>query len=292
MWLMKIGPDGSHLWSKRCGGTGNDVSRGLAVNGSGDVVMVGHFSGSVDFWQRATDQRWRHRYLCSEIFQHRRRPLAATGRRHRCRFCLLSCRGRRGQHGDGRQLCDHGQLWRYADQPGRGIDIFVAGTTPLAARCGPRGFGGSFDDQVYALAGDGTGAFLMTGQFGGGINFWRRLARELCRQPRRLCRQAGRLWRPRVVQALAVAPKTQASQLRLESRALRLWAASLAARSTLAAARFPAPEAQMPSSCESFPRRCPCKYRDGICRYRAQWTRIFDGNWADLWRQRDAQDLA
>jgi hypothetical protein len=43
------GADGSHIWSKQFGSTGQDISTGVAVDGSGNFVMAGYFSASVDF---------------------------------------------------------------------------------------------------------------------------------------------------------------------------------------------------------------------------------------------------
>ena len=38
-----------HLWSKGIGGSGNDEAYSVAVDPAGNVVIVGHFSNSVDF---------------------------------------------------------------------------------------------------------------------------------------------------------------------------------------------------------------------------------------------------
>jgi lambda repressor-like predicted transcriptional regulator len=43
------GADGSHLWSKRYGDTGADLSTGAAVDGGGNVLVTGNFQGTVDF---------------------------------------------------------------------------------------------------------------------------------------------------------------------------------------------------------------------------------------------------
>jgi len=171
VWLMKIGPDGSHLWSKRFGGPGSDMSRGLAVNGSGDVVMVGHFSGSVDFGSGPLTSLGD-----TDIFVAK---YSSTG------SALWQRRG--GGSGadsafaaavDGAgSVVTAGRFTTTASFGGTpissagGIDIFVAKYDAAGSPLWSKGFGGSSDDQVYALAGDGTGAFLMTGQFGGGINF-------------------------------------------------------------------------------------------------------------------------
>ena len=43
------GVDGTHLWSKRLGGTGDYLEIQVAVDESGDVLATGTFDGSVDF---------------------------------------------------------------------------------------------------------------------------------------------------------------------------------------------------------------------------------------------------
>ncbi len=43
------GVDGSHLWSKRFGSTGDDYGYGVAVDAAGNVVITGSFRGTVDF---------------------------------------------------------------------------------------------------------------------------------------------------------------------------------------------------------------------------------------------------
>jgi hypothetical protein len=44
------GSSGAHLWSRRIGGSLDDVGRGVAIDGSGDVVVTGYFaSSSVNF---------------------------------------------------------------------------------------------------------------------------------------------------------------------------------------------------------------------------------------------------
>jgi hypothetical protein len=43
------GTDGSHRWSKRFGGSSDDVVNRIAVDGNGDVIMTGSFQYTVDF---------------------------------------------------------------------------------------------------------------------------------------------------------------------------------------------------------------------------------------------------
>lgn len=49
IFIAKLDPSGEHLWSKRFGNTGPDGAEGVAVDGAGNVVTAGYFSGSVDF---------------------------------------------------------------------------------------------------------------------------------------------------------------------------------------------------------------------------------------------------
>jgi hypothetical protein len=49
-YLAKLsGASGGHVWSKRFGGTTNDTAAGVDTDGSGNVVVTGHYNGSVDF---------------------------------------------------------------------------------------------------------------------------------------------------------------------------------------------------------------------------------------------------
>ena len=41
--------DGAHLWSQRFGDTNYEIGNGLAADGSGNVLVTGLFSGTVDF---------------------------------------------------------------------------------------------------------------------------------------------------------------------------------------------------------------------------------------------------
>jgi hypothetical protein len=43
------GADGSHLWSRKLGGIGDDTGSSVAVDGFGNVVVTGFFSDTVDF---------------------------------------------------------------------------------------------------------------------------------------------------------------------------------------------------------------------------------------------------
>ena len=49
IFVAKYDAAGVHQWSRGFGDTGIDVARGIAVNGPGNVVLAGNFTGTVDF---------------------------------------------------------------------------------------------------------------------------------------------------------------------------------------------------------------------------------------------------
>lgn len=49
VFVVKYSSTGTHLWSKRFGGSGLDGATAVAVDPSGNVVVVGYFNGTVDF---------------------------------------------------------------------------------------------------------------------------------------------------------------------------------------------------------------------------------------------------
>jgi hypothetical protein len=50
VYVAKLGPDGSHIWSRRFGDSGDQDGRGIAVSkATGDVYVVGEYAGNIDF---------------------------------------------------------------------------------------------------------------------------------------------------------------------------------------------------------------------------------------------------
>src|SRR4030042_2516727 len=50
IFMAKYTATGTHVWSKRFGSTDDDVGYGITVDRTGNVVITGFFTGSVDFW--------------------------------------------------------------------------------------------------------------------------------------------------------------------------------------------------------------------------------------------------
>ena len=49
VFIEKLDSSGTYVWAKALGGSANDIGNGVAVDGSGDVIAAGSFSGTADF---------------------------------------------------------------------------------------------------------------------------------------------------------------------------------------------------------------------------------------------------
>ncbi|HEU5249596.1 MAG TPA: SBBP repeat-containing protein, partial [Thermoanaerobaculia bacterium] len=49
VFVAKYSASGQHLWSKRFGGSGDDVAYAIAVDSAGDIALAGKYQGSINF---------------------------------------------------------------------------------------------------------------------------------------------------------------------------------------------------------------------------------------------------
>lgn len=49
VFVAKFSSSGTHIWSRRYGGSSDDFCESVTVDGAGDIVLAGYFSGSADF---------------------------------------------------------------------------------------------------------------------------------------------------------------------------------------------------------------------------------------------------
>ena len=49
VFVVKLGPTGTHLWSKSFGDSTNQIGSGVAVDAAGNVILSGYFLGTVSF---------------------------------------------------------------------------------------------------------------------------------------------------------------------------------------------------------------------------------------------------
>jgi hypothetical protein len=48
LFVAKLDPSGAHVWSKHFGDTGIQQGQSIAVDASGNVLVTGHFAGTMD----------------------------------------------------------------------------------------------------------------------------------------------------------------------------------------------------------------------------------------------------
>jgi TolB-like protein len=109
-FVAKFGSDGSHMWSKRFGDTFEQSGNGVAVDASGDVVVVGNFGGTVD--------------------------------------------------------CGGGELASAGS-----FDIFIARFSPSGAHLWSESFGAADEQSVFGVAAGASGAAVIIGAFIGEVDF-------------------------------------------------------------------------------------------------------------------------
>jgi hypothetical protein len=172
VFVAKYTPAGGHLWSKRFGGTDDEIVRGIAIDGNGDVVLTGEFEGNASFGGAT---------------------LASAGLRD---VFLVALRGMDGGHRWSKRLGSTGDDAGYAlavdavdavvvtgtyqrtvDFGGGAIsstydaaDVFVAKYTAAGQHVWSRGTWGSGTDYANGVAIDGAGNVALTGHFTGKID--------------------------------------------------------------------------------------------------------------------------
>ena len=167
------GTDGSHVWSKGFGGTDIDIGSGIAVDGSGDVVVTGQFTDTVNFGDgNITSSGPRDIFVAK---------LSGTDGSH------VWSKGFGGIHfdtGGGIAVDGSGDvvvIGRFIDTVNFGgdnitssgaYDIFVAKLSGTdGSHVWSKGFGGTFADQGGGIAVDGSSDVVVTGHFQGTVNF-------------------------------------------------------------------------------------------------------------------------
>jgi len=179
IFLLRLGPDGSHGWSCSLGGTLNDFGRGVAVATEGDLVVVGQFSQTVDFDPGAgEDPRTSNGYF--DAFVQRLHPDGS--------YAWTNTVGGTGNDaayavavGPTGQIYVAGNFQRTVDfdpGPGQdlhtslgGDDIFISRLAADGGHAWTRTFGGLGWDDVSEVAVLADGSALLTGCFEDLVDF-------------------------------------------------------------------------------------------------------------------------
>lgn len=169
--LGKLDSAGQHLWSRSLGGAGHQFGRDVAVDGSGNIAVIGHFDGSLDAGGS---------------------PLVAAGM-HDAFLVKLTPTGTPSWSLRWGGVA-HDVGWRVAVDAGGNVfaagrfegqvdfgtglvasagahDLFLVKVDPNGQHLFSRRFGGSAEEHVYDLAVDSTGAVIITGATRGSVDF-------------------------------------------------------------------------------------------------------------------------
>ena len=172
IFVAKFGSDGAHLWSKRFGdGDYPQYAQSVAIDASGNVIVAGYFSGTIDFGGGALTSAG-----YSDIF--------------------VAKFGSDGGHlwskrfGDGasqyafavavdasENVIVTGYFYDAVDFGGGALtsaglkDIFVAKFDPDGAHLWSKRFGDGSDQEPTAVAVDASGNAIVTGDFWGSVDF-------------------------------------------------------------------------------------------------------------------------
>jgi len=167
--------DGSHVWSRRVGGSGEESGRAVVVDGAGNVIVVGHFQGTLDFGGGsltaaggATDQDlfvakysaagthlWSRRFGAASAFDYGNAvAVDASGN------VIVTGAFYGAVSFGGGTLTSAG-----------GYDLYVAALSSTGAHLWSKRFGGAGDDYAYGVAVDASGNVVVTGAYQGTVNF-------------------------------------------------------------------------------------------------------------------------
>lgn len=172
IFLAKFDTDGNHLWSQRFGDTNDfDYVQGIAVDGAGNVLITGYFYGTLDFGGGLLTSTETDIFLAkfdpggNHIWSHGFGDYQGSGDQ-RGRSVAVDGAGNVFLTGDFEGIVDfNGGLQAL------GIDIFLVKFDPDGNHIWSQRFG-DFDGQVgTSVAVDGAGNVLLTGSFGGTVDF-------------------------------------------------------------------------------------------------------------------------
>ena len=173
IFVSKLDVNGNYVWAKATGGSTNDISYGIAVDGSGNVYTTGYFQGIVDFDPGAATSNLTSAGS-ADIFV---RKLDANGNY----VWAKAIGGSTGDVGNGIVVDASGNVYTTgyfrgtADfDPGAGTanltsagsaDIFVSKFDANGNYVWAKAMGGTGSDQGSSIATDASGNVYTTGYF-------------------------------------------------------------------------------------------------------------------------------
>src|SRR5438094_417283 len=171
VFVSKYSPTGATMWSKCLGGVlGGGTGRAVAVDGSGNVLVTGKFSGTIDFGTGALTSAGP-----SSIFVAKYSAAGAP-------VWSRAFGGGLNDVGNGVAVDSGGNVVIIGTASGtvsfgggpitaNGYTVVVAKFSPAGAHLWSRGFGDSFSNSGNGVAVDPSGNIAVTGAFSGQVNF-------------------------------------------------------------------------------------------------------------------------
>jgi hypothetical protein len=171
IFIAKYNSLGVHQWSKRIGGTGDDAALGLALDGSGNPIITGYHSGSVDFGGGVLPNFGGHDFFVAKYVGTGTYQWAlGFGSTPTDEGHAVVCDGMANVYVTG--------VFSMNTTFGGGTLMSAGGTDIVLAKYNTAGihqwsqrFGGATPDAGEGLALDASGNVLLTGSFQGTANF-------------------------------------------------------------------------------------------------------------------------
>lgn len=171
VFVAKLDANGSPVWARRFGDVNNQYGAGVAVDGTGNVIVTGHFSGAVDFGGGALASAG-----VDDVFVVKLDP--GGNYLWSKRFGGVGADFGQGVAVDSTgNVLVTGYFYGSADFGGGaltsagGSDIFVLKLDANGNHLWSKSFGDTSDQQGISVAADGAGNVLVTGELRGSANF-------------------------------------------------------------------------------------------------------------------------
>jgi hypothetical protein len=174
IYLVKRASNGSHLWSQRFGGTGDDRPKGIAIDGGGNISITGYFRNTVSFGGAAltaatsTSSGFVAKY--SSTGGHLWSKRLSTGSSPDAGGAIAMDSG--GNVIVGASLIGTGDYGGGPLTTAGGYDIVLVKYSPTGGYLWARRIGGANAESVVSLAADQTtGEIVAAGSFDGSTDF-------------------------------------------------------------------------------------------------------------------------
>ncbi|HEU5179229.1 MAG TPA: PKD domain-containing protein, partial [Candidatus Polarisedimenticolia bacterium] len=175
IFIAKYSSSGAYQWSRSFGSTGSDIGYGIGVDSSGNVVVIGQFSGTVDFGGGGLTSAggtdiFLAKYSSSGAHLWSKR-FGGTGNEVGYGIAVagngdMALTGYFGYFGDATTDFGGGRLTSVGGQ-----DIFVAKFSASGDHVWSRAMGGTGQDTGFSVGMDSGGNVVVTGYFQNAVNF-------------------------------------------------------------------------------------------------------------------------